>query len=1319
MAYVEVVKDGKVVTRRELDEDRATEGCPIRLGPLGEVTLAVGQSVHLKGYDLTVFAGPLPPADAPPTSPPASTGDQASETPPGQSSESLPDAPGPEADKSQETAAAALAAAAQQQEAEQAAHAPAEPAGQPPEVEGYQILGPLEGQGGAWKAVQLSSQKIVALTVFPYSALADDSIRERFVKEIKLAARLEHPAIAGVYDTAVSRGKGCYVAEELIEGMPVDRYVLTHRLDRKQIAELMKKAALAVEAAHQKGLTHRALTPENILVTPDGQPHVIGFGLPRVTDQVSPLEQALASQTPASPTYLAPEQAAGRHDQVAEPSDVYSLGAILFRLLTAKYPHDMGGLQFEVYRRVIDQDALRLRRATSAADEDLDLILGKALARDIAQRYPSPAALAVDLDLYARTRPLTIRPRSKAYVARKFVQRNFWPVVISAAAVVILGIAAAIYLGVASKQADEDRVAQAEQKRLAAIQAERDRTNAIEIARIAEEERRREARRRGETIDETPATQPGPADKPDSPTTQVAEGPTAQPQTPATQPAPLDKPVPPAPGDDTAGLPAVVEWTPLFDGQNLGQWKPAAGQVVAEGGAIMLQAAPVTAAAYMGDFPNMHYEIMLETMRLNGSGTLCDLMLPVRSTCASVHLGGAGKGVGLRYTGPDGPDLAAAQLAVDDMKWYELRVRVSREQVVCYVNNAEVLKVSTADLLAKAPPNLPGAERLRLLTWKSTSAAFRNLRYRRLTVAEVAPPKPPEPATKPATRPATQPATKPAPKPTTKPATKPAPKPTTKPGPTKPDPKKPGPKKPATKPAPKPPEPPKPDPANPPPVKPEGEAKARFDEKFGEDMKKAVAWKDAIELARRLLEAAKALDYDPDLLTLLCEQAHTLAMKNPVGYPLAAEAMEFLADEPDQKRIEAMDKVIDVRKRVFGAARGLDKAQALEELLDAMVTLARAHLLQNDLAAASRVLGQAQGLAISGKAIGADEIKALLREVQLADQVDKQLKVLEARRKEKGDDDVIRRSLLLPMLLERDNPAEAEKLLYDKADEKLKKFIPLCAKPPAELSEEEARELMQFYREQSEQEKLSYLARRTLLRRRVLLARAYLAGHKDDQTARKDMQMVMDQCEKDLSRMGDVELGLGLWRDLTPLVNLKADVAGGKWAFNGCSLTLEGAAPNAMVSLPEKLLGSYQAMVRLVPGEQGDCLIDLPVGSGRALTVIVSGDKGGLGKVGGKVLGASVKDYESGKACTVKANVTVGAKVEVVVHVNGLAYAKWSGQAKDASPVAPDKAHPQGMPVIRVGCRSGTARFQAVRVRMLGGQTQPLRPRLAPKGPLD
>lgn len=314
----------------------------------------------------------------------------------------------------------------------------------PPQIEGYKILGELgkAGQGCVWRALQLSTRREVALKVPRTGVLSSKKGLARFEREVELAARLKHPNIARIHDSGVHQGL-YYYTMDLIEGTAFDQYVKQHNLTQRQILELMQTICQAVQHAHQLGVIHRDLKPSNILVTEDGQPHIVDFGLAKNILEEDLLQTvSITGEAVGTPAYMSPEQASGNMDEVDTRTDVYSLGVILFSLLAGENPHDLSGSRDEILHRVAKEEVRRPRKINPQIDKELEALLLKSLDNDPDKRYTSAGELAKDIDNYLKHEPLSAKGPTTIYFLRKRIRKYRRPISIAclmATALIVVG----------------------------------------------------------------------------------------------------------------------------------------------------------------------------------------------------------------------------------------------------------------------------------------------------------------------------------------------------------------------------------------------------------------------------------------------------------------------------------------------------------------------------------------------------------------------------------------------------------------------------------------------------------------------------------------------------------------------------------------------------------------------------------------------------------------------------------------------------------------------------------------------------------------
>ena len=276
------------------------------------------------------------------------------------------------------------------------------------------------GQGVVYLARQKSLNRTVALKAIGLGRWASALHLRRFRQEAEAAARLEHPRIVPIYEIG-ERDGSCYFSMKFVEGGQLDEVVRREAMPIRQATELLVKIARTVQFAHEHGILHRDIKPGNILLDRNGEPHLTDFGLARLTEQESTVTNSF--DVLGTPSYMAPEQAAGHAKQLTVATDVYSLGAVFYHMLTGQPPF-AGGTTYETIRLVMETEPRNPRLWNPEVDVDLATVCLKSLEKDPGRRYPTAAALADDVERWLRHEPIHARPASVVTRARKWIRRN-------------------------------------------------------------------------------------------------------------------------------------------------------------------------------------------------------------------------------------------------------------------------------------------------------------------------------------------------------------------------------------------------------------------------------------------------------------------------------------------------------------------------------------------------------------------------------------------------------------------------------------------------------------------------------------------------------------------------------------------------------------------------------------------------------------------------------------------------------------------------------------------------------------------------------
>src|SRR5437899_3650310 len=276
------------------------------------------------------------------------------------------------------------------------------------------------GQGVVFRARQKSLNRTVALKVISLGQWASQAHLKRFRREAEAAASLDHPSIVPIYEVG-ERDGSCYFSMKFIEGGQLDEVVRREPMPIRQAAELIAKLARTVHYAHEHGILHRDIKPGNILLDGKGEPHLTDFGLARLVETESTVTRTL--EVLGTPSYMAPEQAAGNNTNLTSATDVYGLGAVLYQLLTG-HPPFAGGTTYETIKLLLDTEPRQPRLLNPKIDRDLSTICLKCLDKDPKRRYSSALALAEDIERWLRDAPIRARHSGVFTRGKKWVRRN-------------------------------------------------------------------------------------------------------------------------------------------------------------------------------------------------------------------------------------------------------------------------------------------------------------------------------------------------------------------------------------------------------------------------------------------------------------------------------------------------------------------------------------------------------------------------------------------------------------------------------------------------------------------------------------------------------------------------------------------------------------------------------------------------------------------------------------------------------------------------------------------------------------------------------
>jgi tRNA A-37 threonylcarbamoyl transferase component Bud32 len=319
-------------------------------------------------------------------------------------------------------------------------------------IPGYKIVRKLSegGQGVVYQAIQVSTRRKVAIKMIREGAFASRSAIARFEREVQILARLSHPNIVTIHESGTATG-GHYFVMDYIAGQPLDEYMQCPDAPGsiREILQLFETICNAVNAAHLAGIIHRDLKPSNVRIDGIGVPHILDFGLAKVALSDSEASMmTMTGQFMGSLPWASPEQAMGMPGKIDMRTDVYSLGVIMYQMLTGEFPYQVTGNIRSVLEQIMRTEPRRASTLHREINDEVDTIVLKCLSKVRERRYQTAGELARDVQHYLSGQPIEAKRDSFGYLMRKQLMRHKVPVVVGVGfiAVILIGLVASLTL---------------------------------------------------------------------------------------------------------------------------------------------------------------------------------------------------------------------------------------------------------------------------------------------------------------------------------------------------------------------------------------------------------------------------------------------------------------------------------------------------------------------------------------------------------------------------------------------------------------------------------------------------------------------------------------------------------------------------------------------------------------------------------------------------------------------------------------------------------------------------------------------------------